>query len=182
MIIMTFQLCKIIHLLLILFPIICFSVHSPPRSPSPVSLEPLNFHDDWNSVLGSDYLGNSLPQHDSLQDSNTHHIRSTSITNKDQSTKKRQAATALTPLLSTVKQTMNKRRGGRPKTLTIEQRKENARKSVKEWKIAKKITDPDYAARSERIRRANKNKALGIIDRKVGRPPKQQQHKNPPND
>ncbi|PWN36534.1 uncharacterized protein FA14DRAFT_183071 [Meira miltonrushii] len=171
-------------LLLIIFPTICASIHTPPRSPSPVSLEPLFNHEYWNPFEEPTDVQHALSQHIPSQDSSLQHVRSGSVeaghanvvndklSNVPPNT---MAGKMMMPRLKNTLSTVNKpRKKGRVAYLTVEQKKANALERSRRWKKERLQKDPDYLNRQAREQRQNRRLSLGLPVRKVGRPPKMQ--------
>lgn len=179
--------------LLIIFPSICSPIHTPPRSPSPVSLEPLLFHDDWNPFEELIRVEHAVPQSMSSQGSSPQRVHpdltksdhavtvNSEVSNVPQTTK---SGKIMIPRLKSTLSVVNqsrKRGRGRIAYLTVEQKRANASERSRQWKKKKLKSDPDYLARQARRLRHNKSISLGLPIRKVGRPPKKQDAPNPSN-
>lgn len=148
------------------------STKSPPRSPSPVSLEPLRFDDDpslaflTNPVdMNAEQLANK--QH-SPRNEGLSHVEQPARVVSIQSGKKRKPSPPFQDLLARPK------RGRRP-YLTAEEKEANAREQSLNWRKRKKKEDGDYFARQARRRRKNRTfrQNLGVeIKGKPGKSPK----------
>jgi hypothetical protein len=136
-------------LLLFLFVNISISLYTPPRSPSPVPLESLNFDDDKNT-----FLLPTFSEREAKQAHNPTHINEH------------------TPL-PTMKSPQKKR--VRRQKYSEKEKVEKARESYKRWRERKIKQDPDYVARLARNarERERERKMTGIgVKGKAGRPRK----------
>lgn len=151
-------------LLFLLFLNCCFSVNTPPRSPSPVLTDLLNFGDDKNDFLLSTHLENAEMQAKEKLHSSTM-INASEFTESNQmKPKKKRIMKEQDPLPP-----------GRKRLLSDKERIENNRASMQRWKKRKRKEDPGYVARLSRNRRINLRlaKLTGIeIKAKRGRPAK----------
>ncbi|PWN36535.1 uncharacterized protein FA14DRAFT_175847 [Meira miltonrushii] len=134
---------------IIIFPFACFSVYNPPRSPSPVSLEPLNFDDGWKAFL--------YPTHsEHVEESNEQHVSTTSKPKIVSATQIPQSKPEIVKIRG---------KGGRKRFLTDEERVLKARERTKKWRAERIKVEPDYLAKAGRIAREKRRykKLHGII-------------------
>lgn len=119
--------CSVLFFLVFL-PSFCFCVGTPPRSPTPVSLDPLNFDDYKNAFLDPNQAERS-PSPKRLQHVGTSHVRQQNTVENVNKSKVEDV------------QTHSKR--GRKRFLTDEQRALAPRQRTRRWREKKKAVDED---------------------------------------
>ncbi|PWN36533.1 uncharacterized protein FA14DRAFT_3718 [Meira miltonrushii] len=140
--------------LLIVLPAFCFCVGTPPRSPSPVPLDILNFDDYKNAFLEPHHPESGSPQHSSpqgarLQPANPQngeglHVQQ-SISQPSSITKPRS-------------------KGGRKRVLPNQERVLTSQERKDRWKAKEKKSkgDPDFEFKQTRKRKVGKQESLAL--------------------
>jgi len=140
--------CKL--LLLIIFSATCFGVDTPPRSPTPVPLDLLNFEDYKNAYLEPQFS----PARSDSHHGHPQHVEVPLLSQSSTIVKPKEESPRT---ISTIRQPLKR---GRKRILTDEQRARGPAERTKRWREKKKIEDPDFTVKQSRKRMESERKAI----------------------